>query len=181
MVTNENVLSNCLQLYEKMLEEIRFCKHKGLDPQDELQICFEIATNYKIKLLEYACNRKFKMIEDEIIFFKKVKPSFNAEIEYFSFCYHVLLFEIAEPPHSPYELKVFYQRQLQRLEKFKKEHLQFYEYMTANGTAMDLEWFTCQAGNATESSHDKLAGTYLALVRYKEWIELKLQDAKINR
>ena len=43
-------LIGCIRFYEDLLNDIKICKRKVMALQEEIQCCFEIATNYAGKL-----------------------------------------------------------------------------------------------------------------------------------
>ncbi len=168
-------LKGCIQLYEEMLAVIEQCKQEKTNEAERIQGCFEIAIDYKAKLMTDVRAYTFEKTTDEVCFFKKIKPLFSAEVEYYTYCYHVLLFRsnYIEPDQTEWEH--FMMRQLQRMGKFKKEHQEFYLYVTAQRTDNDLIWFTRDGEGSDKSLCDGLMGTYLALKRYIEFIQMTLK------
>jgi len=70
-------------------QDIRAYKARGLDAEKTIQGCFEIATNYRLQLSGEAATYEFDTVADEVLFFKMIKPLYNAEIEFHTYCYHV--------------------------------------------------------------------------------------------
>lgn len=170
-------------LFEQMENEITKCKAAGLEEDVEMQCCFDIASNYRVKLLDMVADYKFKSQLAEIFFFKNLKPMFTAEVEFLSYCYHAHLFKKTTEDNDPMEIEVFYRRQFERLERFKRENHEFYIYVTQEKSENDKAWFTrCDSCDVPEfeikrsTSHDKLMGTYLALKKYMAFIEIKLKE-----
>lgn len=163
-------LINCIQFYEEMLNDIKLCKRKGLDKQAEIQCCFEIATNYVGRLSADTKDYAFESLKDEIFFFKKIKPLFAVEAEFFTYQYHAELFKSNVEDDCQQELEIFYQRQLQRMTKFRREHSVFYAYMQEEKTESDHLWFIRKPGESAVCSYDKLIATYGAIKRYEEFV-----------
>lgn len=165
----------CIQLYEQMLNDVKLCRRKNLDKQTEIQCCFEIATNYIGRLSVDIKDYSFESLKDEIFFFKKIKPLFTIEAEFFTYQYHAELFKSNVEDDCQQELEIFYQRQLQRMTKFSQNHPFFYAYMQEGKTDNDHLWFIRKPGETTVCSHDKLMATYGAIKRYEEFVAAELK------
>jgi hypothetical protein len=163
-------LCNCIQLYEQMNAEIKNKKKNIVDEEALIQLCFEIATNYKEKIKESVRNYQFSNQADEIFFFKKVKPLFNAEVEYYTYRYHLVLFKTREMDGDANELDEFYKRQLLRKEKFKREFQAFYDYITDEETYADKQWFTRHSHSKDSSLFDGLMGRWMAIEKFETYV-----------
>ena len=86
---------------------------------------------------------RFGSGEEEVYFFKNVKPLFTSKLELF----HLLKAGIINP--------------FIRLETFKEKHTDFYQYYQSGRTDKDREWFVRVAD--LTSSHDHLVAQLLAL------------------
>lgn len=164
-------LCDCIQLYEQMIAEINNKKNGITDEEERIQLCFEIAANYREKIKEAVRNYQFTSQEDEIFFFKKVKPLFTSEAEYYTYCYHIVLFKTKSMDGDANELKEFYNRQLQRKEKFRREFLVFYNYVQDESTYADKHWFTRHSHSRDSSLFDGLMGRYLAIEKFETYIK----------
>ena len=173
-------LINCIQFYEEMMNDIRLCKRKGLDKEAEIQCCFEIATNYVGRLSTDVKDYEFESLKDEILFFKKIKPLFTVEAEFYTYQYHAELFKSNVEDDCQEELEVFYQRQLQRMAKFSREHTVFYAYMQEEKTDQDHLWFIRKETERSMSTHDKLLATYGAIKKFEEFVQTELKSTGIN-
>lgn len=163
-------LSKCIDLYEEMHEEVKNCKKKKAQEEDRVQACFEIAGCYKEKISAFVRNHEFEKVEDEVLFFKQIKPLFYAEVEFYTYCYHIILFRTKEIEADKDELKSFYKRQLLRREKLKKENPAFYEYVQGRNTYADAQWFTRHSGSRDSSLYDALMGKYLATEKFEDYL-----------
>lgn len=163
-------LGDCIQLYDDMLAEIKVCKKKQSNEEERILTCFEIVENYKDKVNEAVRNHDFKNSADEIYFFKNVKPLFHAEAEFYTYCYHNILFKTKELNADKQELRDFYQRQLAKKEKMRKEHPVFCEYVQEKKTYADMQWFTRGIKNSDSSLFDNLMGKYLAIEKFEVYL-----------
>lgn len=164
-------LKGCLQFYEEMLIEIDECKQEKRCEEERIQNCFEIAGNYKERINEAVRNFNFTNQEDEVFFFKKVKPLFTAEVEYYTYLYHIVLFKTKEMETDKHELEAFYKRQLLKREKLRKEFPAFYEYVQREQTYADAQWFTRHLNTRDCSLFDSLMGRYLAIEKFEEHLK----------
>ncbi|MBS1564485.1 MAG: RteC domain-containing protein, partial [Bacteroidetes bacterium] len=133
-------------------------------------------------------NYAFPSAEEEIRFFREIKPAFTSEVEYYNLLYHVEIFK----PVSREELLAFWLRERQRLTDFIREHEAFYQYYKGGETHSDLQYFT-RAGsqsarlpeakiydrdaNAT-TGYDYLVTSLLALERFARYVDDKLSGLK---
>jgi hypothetical protein len=170
-IEESTFLCSCIQLYEMMVAEIKCKKNGTANEEERIQLCFEIASNYKEKIKETVRNHQFNNQTDEIFFFKKVKPLFNAEVEYYTYRYHVVLFKTKEMDVDVNELDEFYKRQLVRKEKFKREFQAFYDYITGGATYADKQWFTRHAHSKDSSLFDGLMGRWLAIEKFETYVK----------
>jgi hypothetical protein len=169
-----------MQLYEELLYEIKQLKHKKMSQEDLFQHCFEVACNYKDALNRRVRIYEFGSSEDEIFYFKKIKPLFNAEIEYYVFCYHVVLFKTSNLENDKEELEAYYKRQLNRMDRFRKDNKEFYNYVVAESSCADKAWFTRHNGDEENSLFDRLMGTYLAIQKFEIYISELIGAKTIN-
>ena len=104
-----------------MIHELHLCKGRYYPPIIEIEYCFQIAYRawgrIRVKLTHY----QFSCDDEEIEFFKVLKPKFTAEIEYYSLLYHCLIFEPAEAG----AVLRFWQKEYQRLTDFQAENNAF--------------------------------------------------------
>lgn len=168
-------LSNCIQLYENMLLAIKACKNERKDEEERIQTCFEIATAYKEKINEAVREYSFTRKSDEIFFFKSVKPLFQAEVEFYTYCYYITVFKTKEMETDKQELQDFYKRQLLRKEKLRKEHPVFCEYVQEKKTHADRYWFTRSINNKDSSLYDGLMSRFLGIEKFADYLKEVMQ------
>jgi hypothetical protein len=95
------------------------------------------------ELKQFVIKYKFASINEEIEFFKKIKPDFAGLFRYYKKVFQIQLFEV----HNSPEVRLKYFRsQLRRLEIFMKGNAEYYCYILSNLNHMDEKYFT--RGNA---------------------------------
>jgi hypothetical protein len=166
------------QLQRDMENDIQRTCLLELTEESVAECCFRIAFQYLVKLREMILKGSFDNKQEEICFFKKIKPLFSAQVEYFSLMHNALLFEQDELPENK---SSFWQKELKRLERFSESNRQFISYFRNGETYMDLEFFVrnpigdidyYDASFAT--LNDGLAATLLAEEMYHVYVKGKL-------
>jgi len=90
------------------------------------------------KLKEYLRINKFPNQEDEILFFKEIKPTIYSKLIYFIKIFNI---ESKRPTGSDKSQKKYIQNELNKLEKFFSENLEFYQYMRNKMIYLDDKYF----------------------------------------
>ncbi len=135
---------------------------------------------------EISCH-EFVNTEEEIKFFKYIKPRFTSEVEYYSLLYHAELFR--KDIHDEIDLEKFWVREHQRLLRFILENETFYNYYKEGKTCSDEDFFIRQNSDLSNfpkakvydleekatTSHDPLVTMILALERYMKFIEEEMK------
>jgi hypothetical protein len=168
------------ELYKHMLNEINVCPSERCDELQRLQVLFNIAENHKCILRNRMRDYKFKGKEEQISYFRKIKPLFYSETLFYSYCYHAETF-LADCNCS-LERVDFLKRQIKRRDRFVKVHPAFYQcIMEASDDECELEWFTNPEGvengwtTPTASKGELLMATWMALNRFVLYAEKKMK------
>jgi hypothetical protein len=163
------MIAYCQDMYRSLSEELLQWPHPL---QEEIEACFGSCYRYWSLVSAKAMNYPFSGLAEEIEFFKKIKPLFVAQMDYYQLLYHALLFQ---PETTPELLQSFWQRESQRLPDFIQDHHSFYFYYTTGGTWQDADLFTRRpATGLTEEPHsasDHLVSRLLALQRYADHLQ----------
>jgi hypothetical protein len=168
-------LGECLDHYEQLLAAIHDCMQRQTSEEVKIQDCFEVAGAYREKIVQLVRSYTFSDRREEIFFFKHVKPLFTAKLEFYTYRYQLILFQTKEIEKDQDELRRFYERQLFRKAKLKKDHPGFYDYVAHERTDADEKWFTRSPGNKETSMYDVLMGKYLAILQFEEFMRTKYQ------
>jgi hypothetical protein len=111
---------------------------------------------------------------DEIDFYKRIKPLFKSQIEYYNLLYQA---EILKPAELPGEMKEFWIKEQQKLDRFIQDNLIMYLYHKNGATNRDEEYFFSGASeneNGKTIYHDDLIATLLALEKYATYAQSEL-------
>lgn len=103
-----------------------------------IEACFKSSLDCWGKVCKQVKKTGFRDIRDEIRFFREVKPSFAAFIEYYTFRYHAILFA---PVNDIRELNRFWRWEEKKMQRFYEENGEFCRYMREGNTHRDTEYF----------------------------------------
>lgn len=173
------------KMYKMLRNELEECLKKG-SCKNSIEECFIIAGNYWSELRATIAEYEFRSEEEEILFFKTVKPLFTSELEYYSLLYHTLLF----CPFDPERQKQFWERETKRLQDFKEQHPDFIAYYSSGKTDCDRIYYLRineaqdRNGDAelydkepySGTNHDHLIAKLRALERYNDYAQTKLKE-----
>jgi hypothetical protein len=163
-------------LYQSMQREIGACEKSGTDKKSEIECCFNIGLKYWTEIQMGIDQENFDSKRDEIEYYKTVKPLFKSQIEYYNLIYQSELLR----PKERSELKEFWIKEQQRLDKFIRENPEFYIYYKSGSTTLDEEYFlstgfTDDQGNALY--YDNFIALILALERYTSYVQNEMINA----
>lgn len=102
----------------------------------------EQAVNYILKTIEklrkQLLKKEFKSQEEEINFFKNIKPRILSKLIYYNTVYKI---ETRKPHGGEKEVKKYLNNELGRLKRFFDNNLDFYRYYRTNSTYLDFKYF----------------------------------------
>jgi hypothetical protein len=150
------------QLYHDMLSDLRHCHNKGLPSGVEAECCYRISEKYWEILRRELSHYEFTSTEEEVYFFREIKPRFIAESEY----YRLLNYSDSFCPEDAYpnDQKNFWIRQINRLDKFKGTYQDFYLYYLGRASDRDSELFTRGEPENERYTFDKAISNYDHLI-----------------
>jgi hypothetical protein len=90
------------------------------------------------KLKEYISGYAFKNIDEEIKFFKELKPEFQKELIFYE---EVLYIESCKPVGSEKSRKRYLQQLLNRIQGYCEKNKYFYNYCRSGETSYDKHYF----------------------------------------
>lgn len=149
---------------------------------------------WALEKLKTACvNYKFQSNEEEITFFREIKPQWASELIYYNQIYNL---ETNKPFGTVKTLQTYWEKELKKLEKFYQENTEFYRYYRMGNRSLDKKYFIrgkhdlrytldsyyFQADQRFSTSHDFKVAQILANDKLKTYLELELHKLqnKIN-
>lgn len=137
------------------------------------------------KLKTMVITHRFENKQDEIDFFRNIKPQFAAKLIYYNDIYNI---EINKPFGSKKVIRKYYHAELTKLETYFTENLDFYKYYRTGNSTLDhkyfirgkhdlrytLDSFYFHADNRFSTSHDYKVARILANDTIKIYLETEI-------
>ena len=124
-----------IEQLKNYLQEISNDKHDEiLKTEKSVGIC----SSALLQLREYVNHSDFKNKEEEIRFFKEVKPYVLSEYLYYSKLWEIL---IRQPLTSIRRRKKYLRQMIAETQKFFNENTEFYLYYRSGSTHLDEKYF----------------------------------------
>lgn len=169
---------------ENQINELLFEQENQLTAYEKV---IEIILQKMAKLKEYVLKTGFKNTQEEIHFFKHIKPQFIAKLIYYNAVYKIE----SKKPNETKSAKKFFETELKKLKKFFDNNLEFYKYYRTNNTFIDdqlfvrgkydiklnLDTFYFETDHSFSTIGDYKAGKILA----NDLIQVYLEDQLNNR
>lgn len=136
------------------------------------------------KLKSYISSYSFENPEDEIEFFKIVKPQFYSKYIYFINAYNFLM---QKPLGSDDIIKDYINYELTDIKRFFDHNHAFYQYYRSGSTLMDAVYFTrggfdvhveledFEEDELYSTSHDYKLAKIMANEKYQDYLNMELQ------
>jgi hypothetical protein len=175
-----------LDLYQSMVEELKLLQMDDQVTEQSIECCYQLSSNYWLRLTQMVSRYHFHSEEEEIDFFKRVNPLFTSEIEYYKLLFHATIFT----PPDDLEARKFWQREFLRLDRFVENHLDFVQYMLTGNTCHDKDYFLRKnfdrsnqanfgidlAEKDAYTNSDGLLAEFLSLQKYIVYIQTYLNQ-----
>jgi hypothetical protein len=130
------------EYYHQLLAAIESHKGSGSPEMEQVEACFKSSLEHWGKVHRQVRQEGFATPEEEIHFFKVIKPLFASRIEYYTWCYHTLLFM---PSNDIPELRRFWKWELRKIQRFYENNREFCAYIREGATDKDAEYFVRSA------------------------------------
>lgn len=127
--------------YKKAFNELEEQINELLFEQENQLASYEKVIEYILqktaKLKDYVLKAGFKNQQEEIHFFKHIKPQFIAKLIYYNAVYKIE----SKKPNETKSAKKYINNELKKLKKFFDNNLEFYKYYRTNNTFIDDQLF----------------------------------------
>lgn len=157
--------SQCQQMYDQLLTEIGMRRQQASSESKWIEECFHLSFTTCNRLQEMIRNYHFTDLQEEIWFFKTMKPRFSGQMEYFVLVYMSTVFA----PEDAVERVNYWRQELKRNQAFLSKHEDFYQYYRLGHTEFDPQYFVRSA-----TAYADLAATLIARERYLEYLQSKI-------
>jgi len=181
------VIEYCQKLITELDEETNFYSSEIGDTLQLSEKLIEL-TLKKISLLKrFIDDKGFEKTEDEIYFFKELKPKIVSKLIYYNAIYKI---ESKRPYGGERNIKKYLNNELSKLKRFFDNNLEFYKYYRTNSNYLDhkyfvrgnfdiklnLDTFFFESDHSFSTSHDYKVSKIIA----NDLIQVYLEDKLIN-
>ncbi|WP_447952088.1 RteC domain-containing protein [Chryseobacterium koreense] len=178
--------------YKKTIDDLSQQISELTYQQDSLLVSYENAIELildKISgLKEYVHKKGFRNQQEEIHFFKHIKPQFTAKLIYYNAIYKIE----TKKPYGAKPVKKYLNNELKKLKRYFDNNLEFYKYYRTNNSFIDeklfvrgkyniklsLDTFYFEADQNFSTSHDYKVAKIIANDLIQIYIEDQLNNNK---
>lgn len=176
------MIFSCLALHRSLQKELSSLPARTALQPTEVEQYFKFSLHHWMDVYKLLTDYTFGSVQEEICFFRRVKPLFTSELEYAQLLCNALLF-LPEQEQQDY-----WQREGERLASFVREHRAFCRYYRLGPSRCDAHYFTRvndldrslplrhYPDEGLVSLYDPLVGRLLALKRYNGYVQLQLRN-----
>lgn len=180
-MTDPEIRANLYELEEKLIE----ISHEFDNPIEMCDKSIEEVIVHVKQLKEFVLEHSFKDQEEEIQFFKTIKPKFTSKLIFYK---KVKKMEVGTPQGTIEIITEYYKNELQKLNFFFSENAVLYNYYRLDNTYLDSQLFVRNNYNVCPNvnpayyemdhrfatSHDNELAKILAHGMYQSYVENKL-------
>jgi hypothetical protein len=159
----------------------------GQSPTEQHRASILICKKAMTKMKGFVSNHAFQSVQEEIHFFKEVKPLFYSKYIYFINVYNYLM---QFPAGGEQAVKAYINFHLADLQRFFDNNKAFYQYYRSGSTQMDEVYFTrggfdvqmeledFEEDEHYSTSHDYKLSKIMANEKFQDY--LKLEHARVG-
>lgn len=126
------------ELYKGVVAALEEIDNTVMDPSAQRKVRTEAAFRFLRELKKRVLDYSFTSQEEEIHFFKEVKPRFTSLLIYYS---SVDRIELGKPEGSLAHVKSYYEHELAAIDKFFSNNREVYAYFRSGDTYLDHQLF----------------------------------------
>lgn len=175
-----------ITLFSEMELELEDVHVMQEDPLAYSELAIGVVTDKMRRLREHFMENKFAQKKDEIEFFKSLKPRFASRLVYYNEIFNI---ETGRPAIAGKPLRRYYRLELEKIEQFFGENMEFYRYCRAGCSHLDKKYFlrgrhdislakgsSCfQSDPDFSTSHDFKVARILASESIRVYLQQELQ------
>jgi hypothetical protein len=172
------------RFYSALENQLNEVSINGESLSDQYKTSIMLCKKAMTKLKNYIASYSFENTEDEIHFFKTVKPQFYSKYIYFINIYNFLM---QKPLGSEEIVKDYINYELADIKRFFDHNHAFYQYYRSGSTLMDGVYYTrggfdvhveledFEEDELYSTSHDYKLSKVIANEKYQDFLNLELQ------
>jgi hypothetical protein len=171
------------RLYHALEKELFTISNQAIPESEKLKAAVKVCRKSMSILKRFISSYFFTSLEEEILFFKDIKPQFYSQYIYYISIYN---FQIKKPVGAKEDLNTYVASELDALKRFFDQNQSFFQYYRMSGSHFDNFYFTrcgldlCadledyQADEMFSTSHDYKLSKIIANERYQEYLHQQL-------
>jgi hypothetical protein len=172
MKSKTNIGEFSQTLFSQLEVQLESISLQTTDALNRYGLSLSVAEKHLAELKDFVCSYKFSGKEEEIDFFRNLKPRFESKVLYFEKLISISLKE----PHGGRARYKYYKHELDALRITAEINQDFYRYCISGGTHLDELYFTrAHAGtnkinmdNRFNAKHDHDMALFMATKMVKE-------------
>lgn len=145
------------ELHQSMKEQLEAIALENQDVTTRASKSLLIIKSGLSKLKTFVHQYQFNGKQEEIEFFKEIKPIYASQYYYYE---RILTLKVNEPIGKREELLDFYHRELSRMQDFIKQYPEFHRYCLTSSTHLDEQYFTRGRSNQSPEVDEKFSTGY---------------------
>jgi hypothetical protein len=184
-MTNQLCLQQqCVRLYIRIVRQLACYGSTDTDEKKWIEWGFSITTKAWLSVQEMLDNYQFVDQQEEINFYKTLKPKFIGLMDFFTLLYRSALFQ----PEDTSDKKEYWKSELTTCKNFLLKHKTFCRYYEQGNTTMDHVYFVQQNNqypfifginenqwHAT-TSYSQLLARVISIQKYQRYVTKKLNN-----
>lgn len=125
-------------LQEEMEQQLRLIHSHDSEPLSQFIEAIKTMVEVVERLKTFSLQYDFADAQEEIFFFREIKPRFAAKLIYYNELYNI---EISKPVGDGKVARRHYKSEMTKLKSFFADNLDFYRYYRSGATDMDARYF----------------------------------------
>lgn len=126
------------KLYYELEEQLNFIHLETEDELKKAELSIQVTLKVIDRLKTYIIKYKFHNQNEEIIFFKQLKPKFLSRLIYFN---RIYIIETHKPHGGLKIVRRYLNNELQKLKQYFDDNLEFYKYFRTGSNYLDHRYF----------------------------------------
>lgn len=179
------------ELYQQLEHQLDGIAHEDLDNIEAAKRSYLAAEKAMVQLKSHIVTYSFTNAEEEINFFKILKPKFYSRLIYYVKVYEI---EGQKTLRNTRSAKKYFNKYLASINRYTDEHLAFYKYINSGATYLDSVYFTRATHDLTIgfdlsyfdcnenfcSNHDLTLATLMANEWLSDFLNIELGKLKAS-
>lgn len=177
------------EIIQRLDEKINELAIELENPIQLSEVVVELIINNLANLKKYVLKKEFTNVEEEIHFFKRLKPNILAKLIYYNTIYKI---ETKKPYAGDKIKKKYLNNELSKLKRYFDNNLEFYKYYRTNSSYLDHKYFVrgkhdiklsldtyyFESDHSFSTSHDYKVAKIIANDLIQVYLEDQLSNTK---